>query len=334
MNGTSFVHQLAAHCETGTVRNILHHYGLPISESMIFGIGGGIFFGYMKLKTFNFPKVITRSKPGSFMKGVPKRIGVKGDWRSFWSRSKASDTLDRLLDSGHVASLQVDYFHLDYVPDDFRIHGNMHFINVIGRENGSYIVSDSYFPKLGSVGKRNLELARFAKSDMKPNGFMFHPLKVPSSPPWEWAVRKGIKDAVFMMLKIPILPFGVRGIRKFADQIVKWPDLAGSEEKLRRELIWFAITLEDMGTGGAGFRYMYATFLQEAADVLGKPALVGLSGRMRENGDRWREITVKALRIARDKVMSPAAFEDIQKLIRARADCEEGFFKDLSLAIR
>ena len=99
---TSYEHRQGAHCETGTVTNILNHYGLPISEAMVFGVGAGIFFGYVKLKSFNFPKVINRSRPCSLLKGVPKRLAIKGEWRSFWSRRKASDVLDRLLNDGHM----------------------------------------------------------------------------------------------------------------------------------------------------------------------------------------------------------------------------------------
>jgi hypothetical protein len=330
MSGTSFEHRQAAHCETGTVRNILNHYGFPISEAMVFGVGAGIFFAYLRLKTFNFPKVVNRSRPGSFLKGVPKRLGFKGEWRRYWSRRKAQAQLDQLLDEGHIVSLQVDFFPLDYVPLDFRIHGNMHFINVIGRENDSYVISDAYFPEVGKVTRKNLELARFARGEMKPRGLMFYPSQPPKEPPWERAVRKGLKSACFLMVKIPLGPLGVRGIRKFAEQIVHWPRLAGSEEKLGRELLWFAVTMEDMGTGGAGFRYMFATFLQEAADVLDKPTLVDFSHRMRENGDKWREITLKALRLGKSRDYKPEHFEELRSLIHLRADFEEAFFRDLS----
>ncbi len=57
--------------------------------------------------------------------------------------------------------------------------------------------------------------------------------------------------------------------------------------------------MEDLGTGGGGFRFLYATFLQEAAGILGDERLESLSWEMRENGDRWREISLLAARMGR-----------------------------------
>jgi len=54
---------------------------------------------------------------------------------------------------------------------------------------------------------------------------------------------------------------------------------------------------EEVGTGGAGFRYMYAAFLQEAASLFGSAELNDLSQEMTAIGDTWREFAVTAARI-------------------------------------
>lgn len=329
MPGTSFEHRLAAHCESGTTWSILRHHGLDVSEAMVFGIASGIFFGYFWFRNFSFPRVVNRSRPGSILKLAPKRLGLRSYARRFRSPAKGMAALDRLLDEGQVVSLQVNMFNMDYVPDDFRIHANFHFINAIGRDGDGYVVSDAYFPELGRLSRRSMELGRFARGDARPRGFLFYPRERPGAVPLEKAVRTGIRKACFLMVKIPAGPLGVRGIRKFADQIVRWPSIAGSEEKLGRELLWFAISMEDMGTGGAGFRYMYATFLQEAAEVLHKPHFLELAEEMRLNGDAWREITVRALRMGREKDFSASRFADLQGRINERADFETRFFQAL-----
>ncbi|MCF8293886.1 MAG: BtrH N-terminal domain-containing protein [Chitinophagaceae bacterium] len=48
-----FKHKSQAHCESGVISNLLHHYGLPISEPMAFGIGGGLFFGHLPFVKVN-----------------------------------------------------------------------------------------------------------------------------------------------------------------------------------------------------------------------------------------------------------------------------------------
>ena len=57
---------MAAHCESGTVASILSHAGLPISEPMVFGISGGIFFGYFESKKFPFPTFVVRNRPARY----------------------------------------------------------------------------------------------------------------------------------------------------------------------------------------------------------------------------------------------------------------------------
>jgi len=45
---------------------------------------------------------------------------------------------------------------------------------------------------------------------------------------------------------------------------------------------------------GSGFRFLYAAFLQEAAVLLGKPALQDLSLQLTTIGDEWREFALHA----------------------------------------
>ena len=64
------------------------------------------------------------------------------------------------------------------------------------------------------------------------------------------------------MLKIPLPFLGVKGIRMFSRKINEWPSLARDMEHLSHEIMKINILLEDQGTGGGGFRFMFATFLR------------------------------------------------------------------------
>jgi hypothetical protein len=88
---------------------------------------------------------------------------------------------------------------------------------------------------------------------------------------------------------------------------------------------------EEIGTGGAGFRFIYAAFLQEAAVLAAMPQLVAFSDRLTAIGDGWRGFALKAARMVkgREKVDPPA----LAALLRAQADAEEAFFKDLKHAV-
>jgi tRNA G26 N,N-dimethylase Trm1 len=135
------------------------------------------------------------------------------------------------------------------------------------------------------------------------------------------------------MLKIPMPFLGVRGIRRFADKIVEWPKYARDIEELAHEIFKINVMLEDQGTGGGGFRYMYASFLREAGLLLNGPMLQDLSKRMMDIGDGWREISLYSSRMAKNRDLGTEKLKELGDIIRAKADLETVFFKDLKKTI-
>ena len=331
----NFNHKMAAHCESGTLTSLLNHGGLNITEPLVFGISSGIFFGYFhKMKSFAFPTFIVRNKPGQMRTNLEKRLGVKFKTYAFNDPVKGQQTLDHLLSRNIPTAAQVDFFYMDYVPSWERVHINVHFLVVTGREGNKYHISDAYFPKMVELDALSLEKGRFAAGSMSPKGFIFHLDKIPAEIDYNQAIVKGIKKACFYMLKIPIPFLGVKGMRMFAKKVVEWPKFARDTEHLSHEIMKINILLEDQGTGGAGFRFMYATFLQQAADITGKPGLKELSGELMKIGDGWREISLFSARIGKNRDLGPEKLKQLSEMIYDRAEVEERFFKSLSKAIK
>jgi hypothetical protein len=330
MTTVEYKHQMAAHCESGTLTTMLNNNGLQVTEPMLFGISSGIFFGYFhKMKAFTFPTFIVRSRPGEMRKIVEKRLGVKFESFTFSDPDKGMAALDRLLEKNIPVGSQVDFFYMDYLPEWERVHINVHYMTVVGKEGDDYIVSDSYFPKLVRLKSESLRKARFAGGNMSPKGFIFHPVKVPGSIDYEKAIAKGIKRACFYMLKLPVPFIGIKGIRKFASKITEWPSLARDTDHLSHEIMKINILLEDQGTGGAGFRFMYATFLQQAAEKLNRPEYKEFSKQMMEIGDGWREISLFAARIGKNRDLGPEKMKQLSEMLYGRAEAEEKFFREL-----
>ncbi len=330
----TFQHKMAAHCETGTVTAQLNHGGLDISEAMVFGISSGIFFGYFTGKRFLFPQFIVRSKPGQVRENIAKRLGVKWNTYKFNNEQKGMLALDALLDKGITVATQVDFFYMDYIPDYLRVHINVHFMNVVGKQDGNYLISDSYFPKIVSLPEDSMRKGRFAGGNFSPKGFIYYPTYIPTQIDFEPAIRKGIQKACRNMLKLPVPFIGIKGMRKFAKHIVEWPKLATDTEHLSHEVSKINILLEDQGTGGAGFRFMYATFLRQAAEKCNEPRLLTLSKQMMEIGDGWREISLKAARMGKNRDLGIDKLGEIGQLINQRADAEEAFFKELMITVK
>ena len=131
------------------------------------------------------------------------------------------------------------------------------------------------------------------------------------------------------MTKLPVPFVGVKGIRKFARKVTDWPKLARDSDDLSHEIKKINILLEDQGTGGAGFRYLYATFLQQAAEMLNDDQLIKMSKRMMEIGDNWRNISYFAAKIGKTRDLGPERLKELSNMINDMADQEQPFFTEL-----
>ncbi len=331
-----FDHKMAAHCESGTIAALLNHKGLPITEPMVFGITGAFFFAYLDTPEFTFPQFVVRSKPGDMRSRIEKRLGVKLTKKYFSKPEKALAYTDELLNKNIPHAIQADMFYMDYIPPYMKAHFNGHFITIVGKEGNDYLVSDCYYPSIVKASSDSMIAARFAKGSLAPKGFVFYPESItPSSEiNWQKEIYAGIKQVIFYMTKIPIPFLGVKGIRTFARQVTKWHSRTRDTEHLSHEIMMIHVTLEERGTGGAGFRFMYATFLQEASKLLNNPALSDMSKKMMENGDKWREISLFVARIGKNRELGTEKMKELQELIMARADWEEHFFKELGSIIK
>jgi len=334
MNTIAYRHKMAAHCESGAVTSLLNNGGLDISEPLVFGISSGIFFGYFhKMKSFAFPTFIVRNKPGSIRTNLAKRLGIKFHTEKFNNPDEGMKRLDEILEKNIPVAVQVDFFYMDYLPEWERVHINVHFIVIVGKKGSKYIVSDSYFPDLVELESASLRKARFAGGNMSPKGFLFYPETIPDKINYKKAILKGTRKTCFYMLMLPMPFTGTKGIRMFAKKIVEWPAFARDTEHLSHEIMKINILLEDQGTGGAGFRFMYATFLQQASAILDKPEWKELSKEMMEIGDGWREISLFAARIGKNRELGHEKLKELGTMLTGRAEAEERFFRRLRNSI-
>ncbi|MCK7498071.1 MAG: BtrH N-terminal domain-containing protein [Comamonadaceae bacterium] len=116
---TAFEHRHAGHCESGTVSALLRHQGLSLSEPMVFGIGGGLFFLHMPLvKMAGIPLTSYRDAPRAIIKNLARRLGIR--WRQHRYRTPEAGmrALDEFLAAGRPVGLQTSVYWLPYFPTD------------------------------------------------------------------------------------------------------------------------------------------------------------------------------------------------------------------------
>lgn len=325
----SFQHNQSAHCESGVASNLLGHYGLQLSEAMAFGIGSGLFFGHIPfLKVNGIPGTTYRIFPGLIFSRVCKSLGIDMERHSFRSESKAMDELDRMLDKGRPVGVLTSVFYLPYLPEALRFHFNAHNLVVYGKRNGQYLVSDPVMETVSEIAPRDLQRARFAKGSLAPRGKMYYPVNVPNAVDLRKPIISGIRKTAKDMTTIPIPLFGIKGQRFLAKKVKQYPSIL---EKRKASLFLGNIVRmqEEIGTGGAGFRFIFAAFLQEAATIIGQDSLKEISKEMTATGDRWREFAYAAGRICKNRANFGEDYSMLSDMILDCANREEKIFNKL-----
>ncbi len=328
-----FTHRQFAHCESGVTANLLNHHGLPCSEALAFGIGGGLFFAYVPFIKINYlPLTTCRIAPGHIFKKATRRLGIEVKKQQFSNPATAEAELDRLLATGRPVGAQTGVFWLPFFPPAYRFHFNGHNLVVFGKEADDYLISDPIFEETVRCPAVDLRKARFAKGALAPKGKLYYIEKMPERFDLPQAIKAGIRDVCRTMLHVPLPLIGVRGIRLLARQLANWPGKLGEQQTLLR-LGHIIRMQEEIGTGGGGFRFIYAAFLQEAAELLENDQLIGLSQRCTEVGDLWREFALIAARVCKGRVAISDSFDELAQLLRQCAAEEEILFKQLQAAI-
>jgi len=351
----NYPHKKGTHCETASVKNLLDFYGLNISEEMIFGIGSGFNFIHFPFPFFTKNEAsLFRTVPTSILKNFSEKVNIKVDIKTFINKENAMKQLDVLLDKGIPSGIVTEVYGLYYwraiMPEWHRFPG--HHIIVVGKENKDYYISetDVMFSDhdLYKISYDELKEARFTHKFTSPRGKLFYIKSIPQNIDIKSAIISGIKTTCHAMLDIPIPFFGVKGIRFLSRRMLKYEKFYGKSlaiDNLRFQLL----LLEEAGTGGSGFRYLYTRFLAEAAAIVNDTHLLSFSEEMKNIADRWRSFAVDTLRYTKvadngyDPFPKTATWENLRQkpvneatdmkflsdIIFSIAGLEEKFFKEL-----
>lgn len=322
-----FPHRQSAHCESGAVSSLLTHAGLPVSEAMGFGLGGGLFFGYVPFVKLNgFPLTTYRCRPGGIFARVTKGLNCRVRQKRYRQPQQAMAELDALLERGIAVGLQTSVFWLPYIPAALRFHFNAHNLIVVGKEGSRYRISDPVMPDLVWCEAEDLENARFAQGALAPKGRCYYLEQGPQLTDLRQPTLRGLQIVCRDMLA-PVPVGGIRGMRFMARSMRHWEEKYGKRKSISC-LAQMIRMQEEIGTGGAGFRFIYAAFLQEAAQLFEAPQLSVLADRLTVIGDGWREVAVEAARCCKGRD-AEITLDTLADKILVRADEEELFFREL-----
>lgn len=269
------------HCITNALKQIFNYNEHYVSEEMIFGIASGLAFTYINLASS--PIVSGRTKPFEFENKLAERLGIIIRCKQPKNYNIAFSQAKKMIDNDCPVLIYADMPFMKYLGLDENSHFGGHAVVLFGYDDEAqmFYVSDrdnyNYHirtPK-GEIAKDYHlvsydELAKARNSNFRPfpaNNkyleFEFTDFKEIDSE----AIICAITDTCESMLNPPANLLGIKGIAKFAKEVVRWNKFDNEKLKTAGITNYFQIN-KDGGTGGGIFRKMYGQFLIEADSIL------------------------------------------------------------------
>jgi len=328
-----FKHIQTAHCENGVATSLLRYHGLDyVTEPLVFGMGSGLFYLHIPFLTIsNGPAITYRTMPGAIFNRACKALGVKVQRKKFSTEEAARIYLDQKVKEGIPVGCQVGVFNLPYFPPEYRFHFNAHNLIVYGKEQGAYLVSDPVMENVTKLSEEEMLKVRFAKGPLAPKGHVYFAESIGevTNEMLKKGIVKGIRRNTRDMLHIPGNIGGVDGIKYTAKKIRIWRDKLGVR-KAGLYLGQIVRMQEEIGTGGGGFRYIYAAFLEEASNYLNNDKLLQVSEDFTKAGDLWRQSAIQMGRIYKGRLNDQKCYNECADLLDEISGIEKEAFKKLA----
>ena len=297
------------HWETGSIHNALAlqgvkapHTGKPYSEALLLGISGGISFGYFTFEYKGYlPHVamLTRNTFNPFSTTL-ERLGIAQDIQQTNKAETAEKNLLDTLDSGLVPLVWADQFSLPYncLPSDEPMWGMMPILAVESDGKTVTIADRSSQPLHLTMA----ELTR-ARGRVKDDKYRLITLGVPQTTKLASAVHKGICQAIKLFTEEPPRGardnFGFAAYEKLAHLLVNtrnkqsWERFFPPGVRMYHALAGSPVQpgayhwVMTWGSADGAERGLYADFLDEASQILKKPALKESAAKFREGYELW-----------------------------------------------
>jgi hypothetical protein len=311
------------HCGSTALRNLLAFHGRRYSEEMVFGLGAGACFYYVKLDDSS-PSRFTNGRAARLEEQFLELTGAPIELFTDEDRERTWEAAREVVDSGRPAILLTDLYYLDHYGRSAHFPG--HAVVLAGYNGARAYLSDTGFEELQTTRLENLARARHADSPIFPlAGHMFHLPESEELPDLRSAIPRALARGARQMIEPPLGDYeGLPALRRFAAEVASWPE---EIEDWRWCARFNYQVIERRGTGGGNFRRMYAGFLAEAAAE--HPQLVNADSLARRASEAWSELAAGLLEASEAHAGEPPLWARIGRRAGAVLEAEERLWAEL-----
>jgi hypothetical protein len=271
------------HCASTALCNATYFHGAPLSEAMCFGLGEGLGIFYIGLPGLA-PSRLAHVRSLEFERQFFERIGIPFQWDQHNDPMDSEKALRAVLDAGRPALIQTDIYYLPYYQSKTHFAG--HLITVWGYDvdRQIFFVTDTEREEVFEVPFDAMRRARYCKMPPFPmEGNLFAPEAISLPPDLPRRIWAAIVSNSARLVSADAAHEGLNALRSWQADLKDWPSFADWQWTARLAYQ----TIMKRGTGGGGFRLMYADFLREAAPNVPEIGLRGLAEKMQCAGEAW-----------------------------------------------
>lgn len=293
---SAFPHQLAGHCGSGALRDLLEFHGLdfgrgPLSEGTAFGLAGGLGFLYLEIPGFT-PPVYLVGRTADMERDVAEHLGIGLEVRTSTDANDGWRWVREQIDRGRPPMVWADIAELEYLR--VRMTNTRHDIVVVGYDEDEQVawIADNDREELQRCSLESLRAARNSSGFPGPNANTTFIYDWPAAlgaprPIVTAAVERAVTNMLDGRAALGGMPgaTGLAGVERFAAAFSQWPQALGDD--LPKALNGLRVLIVKAGTGGAMFRSLHATFLHDMADLLGDSQLGWAGAAFDAAADAW-----------------------------------------------
>ncbi len=278
-----FEHEPGVYCGSVAMADVLRWAGIELSEPMVFGLGSGLAFHYLKGESLS-PSRQVRGRALKLESNVAEALGLELLEHHPRDRQEAWRGVREALEAEVPLVVHCDLAELPYWETDTSFDD--HRIVVAGYDSASerVRVADTHFEGLQTIDRETLHRARASKTSPS-NGrqFAWWRLESGEPAPLEGAIRQALRRNAEQMRDDASEAGGLAALRTFRDEVADWIESDDAARSYR-----FAYEcIEKRGAAGTMFRDLYQSFLSEASEYVPELARFQIPISMSRNADAW-----------------------------------------------
>lgn len=305
-----YPHRMAGHCGSGALRDLVEWAGLGWSgvpdEGLIFGLGGGLAFMYLR-DARSAPPIYFVGRNADLELDFCARLGIETVREQTDDPIEGWRWVEQEVASGRPVMVHADIAELPYLR--VRLSNTRHDIVIVGYDHDRNValVADNDRAEIQEVPLEALSRARGSQGFPDPNRFATYRMRFPTSlPDLLPAARAAAADAavnlrtgtgtLFDPGDLPpgsVTGSGLAGVAAFARDIAAWPDVFDAA-MLRTALKVLPVFVEKAGTGGGLFRRLQADFCADVARITGDERFGSAATASCRCADGWSNLAALA----------------------------------------